>query len=180
MTKRKSIPVSVKREVLTEAGYRCAVPTCRTILAIDLHHLDPIAEDGGNTASNLLALCPNCHSLYHRKVIHAEALRVWKGMLVSLNEGIGREAKELLLLLAMPPQQRPQWFTSDGVIRFAPMVVAGLVKIVIGPPLAVGGSWMGASPWPGAYYVELTEKGVAVVEAWKAGNTDALEIAQRH
>ena len=38
---------------------------------------------------------------------------------------------------------------------------------------------MGAYPWPGAYYVELTEKGVAVVAAWKAGDTAALEIAQR-
>jgi HNH endonuclease len=179
MTKRKAIPVDVKREVLIEAGYRCAVPRCRNILAIDLHHLVPVAKGGGNTVGNLLALCPYCHGLHHRGEIPAEAIRVWKGMLVSLNEGIGREAKELLLLLALAPDQRPQWFTSDGVIRLAPMIVAGLVKVTAGMPVIIGGSVRGAYPWPGAYHVDLTEKGTAVVAAWKAGNTAALADAQR-
>jgi len=58
-------------------------------------------------------------------------MRVWKGMLVSLNEGIGREAKELLLFLAL--EQRPEWFSSDGVLRFAPLIVAGLVRVTPGP-----------------------------------------------
>jgi 5-methylcytosine-specific restriction endonuclease McrA len=59
---RKPIPASLKREVLTESGYRCAVPTCRTILAIDLHHIIEVEEGGKNELSNLLALCPNCHA----------------------------------------------------------------------------------------------------------------------
>jgi hypothetical protein len=168
-SKRQSIPADVRREVLIEAGYRCAVPTCRTILVIDLHHLVPVARGGGNTAGNLLALCPNCHALHHRGEVPAEAIRVWKGMLVSLNEGIGREAKELLLLLALPWDQRPRCFTSDGVIRFAALIVAGLVKVTSPPrpdPLLV------------PYSVDLTEKGAAVAGAWKAGDAAALQQAQ--
>jgi hypothetical protein len=94
-------------------------------------------------------------------------------MLVSLNEGIGREAKELLLLLALPRDQRPAWFTSDGVIRFAALIVAGLVKLESLVTIE------GAVPlWPSAYSVELTEKGAGVVAAWKAGDPTALQQAQ--
>ena len=52
---RTAIPESIKREVLTEAGFRCAVPTCRTILAIDLHHIIEVSDNGPNEAYNLLA-----------------------------------------------------------------------------------------------------------------------------
>jgi hypothetical protein len=176
MPKRQTITTSARREALIEAGYRCAVPTCRTILAVDLHHLVLVSQGGGNDVSNLLALCPNCHALHHRGNIPPDAIRVWKGMLVSLNEGIGRDAKELLLLLALAPQQRPEWFTSDGVLRLAPMIVAGLVEVTPGPrEVAIGGSY----PWPGAYRVDLTEKGLAVIAAWKAGDAAALKDAQQ-
>jgi len=53
---RKTIPESTKREVLTEAGFRCAVPTCRTILAIDLHHIVEVNDGGDNEIYNLIAL----------------------------------------------------------------------------------------------------------------------------
>jgi hypothetical protein len=97
-------------------------------------------------------------------------------MLVALNEGIGREAKELLLLLALPSQERPTWFTSDGAIHFAPMIVAGLVKVTHGRP-AMAGSWQ-SYEWPAAYKVDLTDKGAAVVAAWKTGDPTALKYAQ--
>jgi hypothetical protein len=67
--------------VLAEAGYRCATPNCRTILAIDLHHLIWVSEGGPDDASNLLALCPTCHALHHRGEIPHEALTFWKANL---------------------------------------------------------------------------------------------------
>ncbi len=76
--RRRRILKAVRLAVLTEAGYRCAAPTCRTILAIDLHHLVWVAEGGPDDASNLLALCPTCHALYHRGEIPREALLIWK------------------------------------------------------------------------------------------------------
>jgi hypothetical protein len=172
---RKTIAASIKREVLTEAGYRCAVPTCRTILAIDLHHLVRVADGGRDEAANLLALCPTCHALHHRGIIHAESIRVWKGLLVALNEGIGRDAKDLLLLLS-PDDNRgtPTWFSADGVLRFAGLIVAGLVKI--GEPTP---TQMHTLSWIGTHHsVYLSEKGTALVAAWKHGNQEALEAAQ--
>jgi 5-methylcytosine-specific restriction endonuclease McrA len=75
---RKAIPFSVQQQVLIEAGYRCGVPTCRNILAIDLHHLVPVNENGQNDIANLLALCPTCHALYHRGTYTKEAVYAWK------------------------------------------------------------------------------------------------------
>jgi hypothetical protein len=39
-------------DVLTEAGYRCSVPTCRGILALDLHHVVPVPADGPKKKSS--------------------------------------------------------------------------------------------------------------------------------
>ena len=65
MSERKKIPNDIVVIVLTEAGYRCAVPTSRTILAIGLHHMVEVSEGGPNEVGNLLALCPTCHALFH-------------------------------------------------------------------------------------------------------------------
>jgi 5-methylcytosine-specific restriction endonuclease McrA len=65
MTTRVSIPTAVKREIMIEASYRCAVPRCMSALAIDVHHID--GDPANNDPSNLIALCPTCHSAFHRK-----------------------------------------------------------------------------------------------------------------
>lgn len=170
---RHKIAEATRREVLTEAGYRCAVPTCRTTLALDLHHLVRVADGGGNQAANLLALCPNCHGLYHRGVIHAEAIRVWKGLLVSLNEGIGRDAKDLLLLLSPENKHgRPIWLSSDGVLKYAGLIVAGLVSV--GPTMYQRRD----DQFPTLYGVHLSERGIALVAAWLRGDRAALAEAQ--
>src|SRR5690349_13496502 len=75
----------LSNSVLIEAGYRCAVPTCRNILAIDMHHIIEVKDGGPNEPSNLLALCPTCHALYTRGTIPKEAINAWKTMLVTLS-----------------------------------------------------------------------------------------------
>lgn len=168
-----SIPQDIRREVMTEAGYRCAVPTCRTILALDLHHILKVSEGGSNTADNLIALCPTCHALHHRKEIPQEAVRVWKGMLVTLNRAFDKDAMDLLFFLAL--EERPRGFTPSDVLRFASLIVAGLVSTrEIGQPsygIRVG-SYAGRD-----FHLDLTERGRMVLEAWKAGDKDALERA---
>src|SRR4051812_29981280 len=63
---RKNLSLKLRTIVLTESGYRCAVPTCRNILALDMHHIWEVSAGGTDDPSNLIALCPNCHNLYHR------------------------------------------------------------------------------------------------------------------
>lgn len=80
-----SVSKHVKESVLTEAGYRCAVPTCRNILAIDLHHMVPVSKDGEDTPENLLPLCPTCHALHHRGTISHQSIQKWKQDLLSVS-----------------------------------------------------------------------------------------------
>lgn len=107
---------AVRLAVLTEAGYRCAVPTCRTILAIDLHHLVWLSEGGPDDASNLLALCPTCHALHHRGEIPREALLIWKGTLADRRAQVpaaaesARKERDQLRVLYMHASPR-----SDGL-----------------------------------------------------------------
>ena len=84
MPTRPNVPEHIRRHVLAEAGYRCAVPTCRTILAIDLHHIEPVSDGGSGLAENLVALCPTCHALHHRGTIPIEAIRAYKRALAEL------------------------------------------------------------------------------------------------
>jgi 5-methylcytosine-specific restriction endonuclease McrA len=85
---RKKLSPVIKRQLLMEAGYRCGNPRCTVILAVHIledHHIKYVSEGGGDELSNLLALCPNCHTLYHHGEIPHEAIRHWKGMLLSMN-----------------------------------------------------------------------------------------------
>ena len=177
MARQPRIPQDVRRQVLTEAGYRCAVPTCRTILALDLHHILKVSEGGPNTADNLIALCPTCHALHHRKEIPQEAIRVWKGMLVTLNRAFDKDAMDMLLFLTLKEQEeRPYGYTSECVMSCAGLINAGLVYTeTFGDQEAPGGYLRSNS---GAdHLLRLTERGRMVVEAWRAGNVDALARA---
>lgn len=78
---RRNLSQKVRTLVLTEAGYRCAVPTCRDILALDLHHMSQVSEGGGDDPENL---CPSWHAKYHRGYIPADAIYAYKSMLVRL------------------------------------------------------------------------------------------------
>ncbi len=49
---RNKLPLKTRLIVLTEAGYRCAVPTCRNILALDMHHVWEVSAGGGDEPSN--------------------------------------------------------------------------------------------------------------------------------
>ncbi|MCP5450830.1 MAG: HNH endonuclease, partial [Gammaproteobacteria bacterium] len=73
-TKRKPIKVDIKHQVLHESGYKCSNPVCRTILTLDIHHLEYVSKNGDNTPDNLLALCPNCHALHHKGIIPDNSL----------------------------------------------------------------------------------------------------------
>ena len=166
-TERKNLPVNLRIAVLTEAGYRCAVPACRTILALDLHHIWEVSEGGNDNLSNLIALCPNCHGLYHRGTIRQESIHAWKGLLVALNAAFDRDSVDLLMFLdAMTDELL---VSLDGLLRFARLVSARLVLI------EKNLSWVSGTP--PSYKVYLSERGLLLVEAWKAGDREAVRRA---
>ena len=166
MPRRTTIPQTVRVQVLTEAGYRCAVPTCRSILALDIHHIVPVAENGPNEPGNLLVLCPTCHALFTRGTIHRDSIYTWKSILVSLGNAFDQPSVDDLLFLDSP-NIGDLGVSGDGVLKFSRLVAAGLVTLELAiqnGPLLV-------------YTVTLTDKGQGIVSAWKSGNRQAVEDA---
>jgi hypothetical protein len=177
---RLHLPNHIRDLVLLESGYRCAVPTCRQTITLQVHHIIRVADDGGNSPDNLIALCPNCHALHHAGHIPLDAIKIWKTMLVSLNEG-SRSNVDLLLVLsneedriakaAKKDEEPPPFrFTGDSLPAIAGMLTSGLIEI---SKRYLGGSaWSSPSP---SFEVALTSKGRKLVNAWKEGNYNAAE-----
>jgi hypothetical protein len=162
---RRSPPLDVKRLVLHESGYHCGNPVCRCILTLDIHHLVPVSEDGVNVAENLLALCPNCHALHHTGEIPPESLRAWKMLLLAMNEAYDRRSIDLLLALSAVGAT---FVSGDGILECAPLIAAGLV--------ARAQYSLASTPIP-AYSVSLTDRGHAVVAAWRRGDQEGAVSA---
>jgi len=82
---RPKIPNLLRREVLEEAGYACAIPVCR-IATVEIAHIEPWSKVKEHTFDNLIALCPNHHTLYdvEKKIPKASVLR-YKANLAVLN-----------------------------------------------------------------------------------------------
>jgi hypothetical protein len=163
---RQAIPGAVRVQVLTEAGYRCAVPTCRNILALDLHHIEEVVDGGGNEPGNLLALCPTCHALYTRGTITRDSIHAWKLILVSLTHAFDANAIDDLLFLRTPNIANLR-VSGDGVLKFSRLIAAGLAQFNLmmqNGPLVI-------------YQVSLTAKDSQLIDAWQAGNRNAVAVA---
>ena len=143
-------------DVLTETGYRCAVPTCRGIIVLDLHHIVPVRAGGSNIADNLLALCPTCHALFERGTISPASITAWKAFLRSLTRAYDHRTLDLLWFLKKVPTFS---CSADGVVSFAPLVGAGLAELQL--------SQQGFNAMVG---IRLSKEGERLLEAWKGAD----------
>jgi hypothetical protein len=157
---RQSLPLRTKTIVLTEAGYRCAVPTCRGILALDMHHIWEVVYGGGDDPSNLVALCPTCHALYHRGTILPDSIYLYKAMLVAISRAFDLEAVDKLLFLSECP---PDFLivSGDGLLHFARLIAAGMADV----RLKANNNFQIVT-----YAVNISEKGKQLIEAWRQGD----------
>jgi hypothetical protein len=162
---RKGLPLKTKTMVLTESGYRCAVPTCRNILALDMHHMYQVAHGGGDNPSNLIALCPTCHALYHRGTISGDAIYSYKSMLVAISRAFDVDAVDRLLFLNSLAKDA-LIISGDGVLRFDRLIAAGLAGFA---PKANNENLIVT------YSINISDKGRFLIEAWKSGDRDRLK-----
>ena len=164
---REDIGLKTKTFVLTEAGYRCAVPTCREILLLDLHHMWEVSEGGGNDVSNLIALCPTCHALYHRGKIRVESIYAWKAMLIAIGRAFDVQTIDRLLFLNSLEHDF-LIVSGDGLLHFDRVLAAGFATV----SQKANNQFQLVS-----YSVNITEKGKMLIAAWKAGNISEIESA---
>ena len=159
---------SIRTKVLTETGFRCGIPTCRGILAVDVHPLTQIDEDGAQDASNFIALCPACHEAHRLGTITTETLHTYKSVLMSLTSAFDIRTIDLLLLLVGLPRD-PLIVSGDGVLAFAGLAAAGYAEVRM---TANNGKLLAN------YAVNATPRGRLLVEAWKTATPKTDREAQ--
>ncbi|NTV46381.1 MAG: hypothetical protein HGB11_07650 [Chlorobiales bacterium] len=76
MPNRPAISAEVQREVLIEAGHRCAV--CGEPLPLERAHVIPWSRSHDHTAENLICLCANCHARADKENWGEKTLREYK------------------------------------------------------------------------------------------------------
>jgi len=94
--KRSAVPRDIERQVLLEAGFRCAIPHCMHPTT-EIAHIVPWRESKDNSYVNLISLCPNHHTEYDNgKTIDRKAIRIIKKNLGRVNGRYGDLEKRLL------------------------------------------------------------------------------------
>jgi hypothetical protein len=152
---------------LTEAGYRCAVPTCRNILTLDMHHTWEVEYGGGDDPANLVALCPTCHAMYHRGTIQPESIYLYKAMLVAISRAFDLEAVDRLLFLR---ECKKDFLvvSGDGLLHFARIIAAGMASM----KQKANNNWQIVT-----YAVNISPKGRQLIDAWRSGDRTRVSKA---
>ncbi len=164
-SERKKLPVKTRDLLLTECGYRCAVPTCRNILALDMHHIWEVQAGGPDDPSNLIALCSYCHDMYHRGNITAESVYTYKAMLVAISRAFDIDAIDRLLFLDLCAEDLLV-VSGDGLLHFGRLIAAGLATF----QQKANNNWQIVT-----YTVNISDKGHQIIDAWKQGDRTRLK-----
>jgi hypothetical protein len=79
LQKRPAVPVMVKRELLLEAGGKCANPGC-TSSRIQFHHIQEWHIHRTHDRAHMIAICPTCHDAVHNGslTIDDDVIYAWK------------------------------------------------------------------------------------------------------
>jgi len=107
---RPAVPRAIERQVLIEAGHRCAIPSCRQI-PVEIAHIAPCADVRKHEFENLIALCPTCHTRYDSGQIDRSSMRQYKANLSVLNSRYGDLERRVLVYYAEHPNY-PKYLPS--------------------------------------------------------------------
>lgn len=100
---RPAVPTALKRELYEEAGYRCAIPTCRGTSALEMAHIRPWSEVREHVYDNMIVLCAVDHTRFDRGEIPRPSIQVFKDNLMLLNGRYSEFERRLLETFAQAP-----------------------------------------------------------------------------
>ncbi len=93
-----------KREVLVEAGHRCAIPTCRQT-PVEIAHITSFKDVKQHTFDNLIALCPTCHTRYDNEDIDNKSMLQYKANLSIINSRYGDLERRVITFFVEHPEK---------------------------------------------------------------------------
>jgi hypothetical protein len=128
---RPDIPAPLRREVLVEAGHRCAIPVCRQT-PVEIAHIEPWAKVQKHEFHNLIPLCPTRHARYDGGDIDRLAMKQYKANLSVVSLRYGDLERRVLEIAAQNPnmegislpggQDLHLWYLMrDGLLEKAPL-----------------------------------------------------------
>src|SRR5262245_12929355 len=65
MSTRRKLATTLRRQVMARAEYQCEycrAPETFSLDTFEVDHIQPVAEDGGDTLDNLAFACRNCNN----------------------------------------------------------------------------------------------------------------------
>lgn len=161
---RPPIPRQLRREVLFEAGHRCAIPTCKQV-PVEIAHIVPWSQIGEHTFDNLIALCPTCHTRYDRGDIDRQSMFMYKRNLGLITSRYGEAERRLLDLFVRTSAGTAAQFDRAMDFEFMYLLQDGLLAKIA----QQGGVFMsGVRQGPEQY--ALTETGVQFVNHLREGS----------
>jgi len=159
MINRDSIPADLKRKILVEAGHRCAITTCRSIV-VDVHHIIPWEKCKKHEYNNLIALCPNCHRRADKGEIDRKSLRMYKNNLRFLYDKFTTFEIDVLFELNKIPKEQAMQFPSYLILLIKRVLEVGYVQWIKTPAgVMIGG--MKSNP----DYLKITSEGREFVKS---------------
>lgn len=124
---RPPIPADLKRRVLVEAGHRCAIPTCRCMVGVEVHHIVPWEECKAHSYENLIALCPTCHSLVHSGKVDRKSQRMYKANLRYTHDRFSQFEVDVLFELYGKPAEHWELFPAQMRLLVKRLIDAGFI-----------------------------------------------------
>jgi hypothetical protein len=132
MAESRNIPAWLKRKVLMDAGHRCSMPRCQTLVNVEIHHIVPFNKVQKHEYDNLIALCPNHHVLADNGAIDRQSLRMYKNNLQYAIDKYSTFELDVLISLSRSSQgimPIPEYL--DVLVKR--ILEAGLVELAISP-----------------------------------------------
>lgn len=156
---RPSIPAALKREVLIEAGHRCAIPTCKSV-PVELAHIVAWSECKEHRFGNLIALCPTCHTRFDKGEISRKEMEIYKNNLSILNNRYGDLEQRVLKVFSENSAANQIWLPGGLDIMLMYLLEDGLL-VDTGK---TGGIILSGMPAQKLY--QITDKGKEFINKW--------------
>lgn len=161
MTIRIPIPRQLEREVLLEAGHRCAIPTCRQT-PVEIAHITPYKNTKEHSFDNLIALCPTCHTRYDNGDIDHKSMLHYKVNLSIITSRYDDFERRVITFFIQQPNKNEIRLALSGDMNIQ---IMNLLKdgLLVFDRKMVSGFSVGVEP---DKIYKLTEKGKTFIQKW--------------
>ncbi|MCF6317160.1 MAG: HNH endonuclease [Marinosulfonomonas sp.] len=168
MSPSRHVPVALKRKLFEEAGYRCAVPTCRGASALEVEHIDEWSVVKEHLFENLIVLCATCHSRVTRGEIEKSAIQNYKANLAIISGRYSLFEMRLIetfeLIITDGYHAKSYKIAENDLLHVKGLIDDGLIRVLPGTgTIAMDG--MSVAP----VSLVLTEAGSAFVRQYFSG-----------